>query len=74
MPIDRFPRFFEDARLNYAENMLYGDDDELAVISMTEHDIWSSQKHTWKELRQVVGEYGNALRSSGLNEGDVVAR
>lgn len=74
IPIDQFPRFFEDVRLNFAENMLCGDDEELAIISMTEHDIWFPQKHTWKELRQLVGEYGNALRSSGLNEGDVVAR
>ena len=72
VPIDHFPRFFEDARLNFAENLLCGDDDELAVITMGEANLWSPQRYSWRELRQLVGKYASALRRSGVKQGEVV--
>ena len=44
--IDNFPKFFEDARLNYAENLLCGDDDEVAVIEMNELNLCEPKKYT----------------------------
>ena len=73
LPIDQFPPFFEGARLNFAENLLCGDDEEVAVISLDEVNLLSPQKHTWKELRLLVGRYASALRSSGLKREEVVA-
>ena len=55
--IDNFPKFFEDARLNYAENLLCGDDDAVAVIGMNELNLREPKKYTWKDLRQLVARY-----------------
>ena len=73
IPIDQFPLFFQDARLNFAENMLSGDDGRLAVIDLQERDLWNPRRYTWKELRELVRNFASALRSSGLGKGDVVA-
>lgn len=73
IPIDQFPRFFEDARMNFAENMLCGKDDDLAIISVGEDNLWSPHKYTWKELRKMVAKYADALSGSGLRKGEVVA-
>lgn len=73
IPIDQFPQFFADAKLNYAENMLCGDDEKLAVISMSEDNLWAPDKLTWRDLRQLVGTYTCALRSAGPGKADVIA-
>ncbi|KIX06768.1 uncharacterized protein Z518_04744 [Rhinocladiella mackenziei CBS 650.93] len=73
IPIDQFPSFFKDARLNFAENMLRGDDDQVSAINMDETNLWNPQKYTWKDLRQLVATYASALRSSALAKGYVVA-
>ncbi|OQU97807.1 hypothetical protein CLAIMM_03691 isoform 2 [Cladophialophora immunda] len=72
-PIDQFPLFFEEARLNFAENMLRGDDDQIAVIDVNEQNLRSPQQYTWRELRGLVHTYAKALRRSGVAKGDVVA-
>ena len=72
-PMDEFPLFFEETRLNLAENMLCGDDDRIAVIEMTEQNLLNPRKYTWTELRQLVATYSSALQSLRLVRGDVVA-
>jgi len=71
--MDEFPLFFEETRLNLAENMLCGDDDRIAVIEMTEQNLLNPRKYTWTELRQLVATYSSALQSLRLVRGDVVA-
>ncbi|KIX95811.1 uncharacterized protein Z520_08519 [Fonsecaea multimorphosa CBS 102226] len=73
IPIDQFPLFFEEARLNFAENMLCGDDDQVAVIDVNEHNLRNPRRYTWRELRALVHTYANGLRRSGVVSGDVVA-
>ena len=68
------PAFFEGAKLNFAENLLYPacnpPEDSLAVIAATEE---TREYITWKELREKVRQGTAAMRSQGVKEGDRVA-
>ncbi|KAL8860042.1 MAG: hypothetical protein Q9178_003591 [Gyalolechia marmorata] len=71
-----FPRppFFQGARLNFAENLLYPDcqpdDSSLAVLAASE----DSREHvTWKQLRGRVQQCASALTYLGVQKGDRVA-
>ncbi|KAF7194726.1 Acetoacetyl-CoA synthetase [Pseudocercospora fuligena] len=72
--IDQFPMFFEDTRLNYAENALCGarSDDDLAIISINEETLQSPEKYTWKDMKDMTAKYAEAMRASGLSRGDYV--
>ncbi|KAJ6261936.1 hypothetical protein Dda_2735 [Drechslerella dactyloides] len=73
-PIFPRPAWFEGAKLNFAENLLYPasikDDSDIAVIAATEI---SKESVTWKQLREKVRRCTAALRRCGLKEGDRVA-
>ncbi|KAL4917569.1 hypothetical protein BDW62DRAFT_211087 [Aspergillus aurantiobrunneus] len=68
------PQFFEGARLNFAENLLYPasspDENAVAIVAATE---LAREYVSWKELRERVRKCANALRGAGLQEGDRVA-
>jgi acetoacetyl-CoA synthetase len=70
------PDFFAGARLNFAENLLFPasvtDDSAVALITATEH-VDQLCSVTWAQLRDAVRRCSNALRASGLKQGDVVA-
>ena len=64
-------RFFPDARLNLAENLLRGADADTAV-----HEVLESGAHraiTRAELRARVARVADGLRTSGIEPGDRVA-
>lgn len=68
------PAFFPNARLNFAENLLYPkcdpDANSLAVIEANE----TTRNHvTWRELRERVRELSVALRNLGIKSGDCIA-
>ncbi len=70
---DRMPgsRWFPDARLNFAENLLRRDDETPALIHRDERGrrgVWS-----WRRLRGEVSRLARALRASGVAPGDRVA-
>ncbi|HEY0873138.1 MAG TPA: acetoacetate--CoA ligase [Vicinamibacterales bacterium] len=70
--IDRMPgaRFFPDARLNFAENVLRQAGDGPALIFNGEN-----QRHrtiTHDELRAEVARFASALRDAGITAGDRV--
>ena len=73
IPIDQFPPFFGEAKLNFAENILWKDDG-LAIISLTEDNLFHPERYSWQDLRDLVAKYADALRASGLKKGEVVAR
>lgn len=73
IPIDQIPPFFEGAKLNFAENILQGPDDDVAVISATEESLFSPERYTWRELRDTVAAYGSRLCKTGVKRGNVVA-
>lgn len=74
-----FPRpdFFSGALLNFAENMLFPEnadvaESSIAAITVTE-DEGKTVETTWAELREAVRHCSNALRAAGLKSNDVVA-
>jgi acetoacetyl-CoA synthetase len=70
---DRMPgaRFFPDARLNYAENVLRGRDDSDAIVFWGEDKV---RRHlTRAELHDRVSRVQQALAAAGVGEGDRVA-
>ena len=63
-------RWFPDVRLNYAENMLRGSDNQVVVtaLSQTRGEI----QLTRAELRDAVGRAAAGLRGLGVGKGDRV--
>ena len=70
---DRMPgaRFFPDARLNYAENLLRRKDDGEAIVFWGEDKV--RRTLTWRELNDQVSRTQQALAAAGVAEGDRVA-
>ena len=69
-------RWFEGARLNYAENMLMREHDssELAVLHASElRNQDPPAQLTWGELTEQVAAVAEGLRSLGVGRGDRVA-
>ncbi|MDR1362029.1 MAG: acetoacetate--CoA ligase [Holosporaceae bacterium] len=64
-------RFFPDARLNFAENLLKRKDTGPALV------FWGEEKVrrilTWKDLYEAVARTAAALRRAGVGNGDVVS-
>jgi acetoacetyl-CoA synthetase len=65
------PRWFLDARLNFAENLLRYRDDHPALIARNEHG--RGRTLTYAELAGEVASVAAALRTSGVGVGDRVA-
>lgn len=63
--------WFPDARLNFAQNLLRRNDNELAIIFRGEDEIAS--EITWADLQQLVSQTQQLLRDAGVEAGDRVA-
>jgi len=70
---ERMPgaRFFPNARLNFAENLLRDRDDHAAIVFVNERGSRRQLSH--RELHQEVARIAAALRAVGVAEGDRVA-
>jgi acetoacetyl-CoA synthetase len=70
---DRMPgaRFFPDARLNFAENVLRRGDRAPAILAMDE--TGEERTITFTELRAQVSRAAAALRGAGVGPGDRIA-
>ncbi|MGA0024521.1 MAG: acetoacetate--CoA ligase [Burkholderiales bacterium] len=64
-------RWFPDARLNYAENLLQRNDDDAAIVFRGENRVAS--RITFRELHAEVSRLAQALRAAGIRPGDRVA-
>lgn len=68
------PAWFEGAKLNFAENLLYPTNEpketDVAIIAATET---TREEVTWKELRERVHKCQGGMQAAGLKEGDRVA-
>jgi acetoacetyl-CoA synthetase len=69
---DKFPgaRWFPDARLNFAENLLRYRDDRTALISLLENG--DRRELSYGELYLKVAQLAASLRAEGVTEGDRV--
>ncbi|KZV69340.1 acetoacetate-CoA ligase [Peniophora sp. CONT] len=65
------PEWFPGARLNYAENLLWRDDDGLAITESNESG--EVRSYSYRQLREKVRLMAAALRRNGLEAGDRVA-
>ena len=67
----RKTRLFPDSRLNYAENLLRGEDTSIAIIAHREDG--TRRQLSWGELRAEVSCVVQALRAEGVTQGDRIA-
>jgi len=70
---DRMPgaRFFPNARLNFAENLLRRHDDSPAIIFRGEDRV--RKRMSWAELSHAAARVQATLRNAGVGPGDRVA-
>ena len=64
-------KFFPDAKLNYAENLLKKNTDDPAIIFKSENGYRSAL--SWKNLNLNVIKISNWMRTNGIKKGDRVA-
>src|SRR5690606_22899306 len=70
---DRMPgaRFFPDARLNFAENLLNKSGDGDALVFRGEDKV--ARRLSWNELRDLVSRLQQLFRAHGIQAGDRIA-
>ena len=70
---DRMPgaRFFPDARLNFAENLLRRSDDGEAIVFRGEDG--ATRRLSWRDLSDLVSRLQQALAAAGVGPGDRIA-
>ena len=64
-------KFFKDSKLNFAENLLFKNTDDLAIHSLKECGF--KENITWKQLRENVFKISSFLKKIGLRKNDRVA-
>ena len=64
-------RFFPDARVNFAENLLRRDGAGDAIVFWGEDKV--KRRMSWAELRDAVARLAAALKADGVGPGDRVA-
>ena len=64
-------KFFPEAKLNLAENLLQGEDDFIAVIETDEQG--KRQEFSRGQLKKKVAKIANGLKEIGIKPGDRVA-
>ena len=64
-------RFFPDARLNYAKNLLKKNNEKKSIIFKSENGYKTAL--SWENLNLNVTQVSNWMKSNGIKEGDRVA-
>ncbi len=66
-------RWFPEARLNYAENLLHPRVDDLSEAVVFRGEDGTTRRLTWAQLRDAAAAVAAALRADGIGPGDRVA-
>jgi len=71
--LDRFPgtKWFPRSELNFAENLMRYNDDQIAMVGLLENGQRSS--YTYAELFNAVERLASAMRHHGITRGDRIA-
>ena len=64
-------KFFPRGKLNYAENMLKKNDNDIAITFWSEDKI--KKKLSWYQLKNQVSAIANYFKKKGIKKGDRVA-
>ncbi|MFM9844137.1 MAG: acetoacetate--CoA ligase [Dongiaceae bacterium] len=64
-------RYFPDAKLNYAENLLRRRDDHDAMVFHGEDKL--RRRMSWRELHDAVSRLAQSLTAAGIKPGDRIA-
>ncbi|MDO1581081.1 acetoacetate--CoA ligase [Rhizobium oryzicola] len=64
-------RFFPDAKLNFAENLLRNSGSDDALIFRGEDKV--AYRWSWDHLRETVSRLQQAFKAAGIGEGDRIA-
>ncbi|KAL2700970.1 hypothetical protein AAEP93_007789 [Penicillium crustosum] len=73
-PMEKVPKFFPGATVNYAENVVSGRDlNKTALVGVREGQDLSGEVWTWGLLRENARKARSALLQAGIKEGDRVA-
>lgn len=67
----RSAKWFDGARLNFAENLLRFNDEEEAIVSWAEDQKPEAMSH--QELYDAVSSFAHALKLHGIKKGDRIA-
>ncbi|GFU34147.1 acetoacetyl-CoA synthetase [Nephila pilipes] len=70
IPMNEFPKWFEGAELNYAENLLKYRDDRIALLVDGEES--DTKTYTFAQMYEETRLYAAAFRKFGLKKGDIV--
>ncbi len=64
-------KFFPDSKLNYAQNLLKKNNNELSIIFKSENGYKTNL--SWKNLNIKVAQISNWMKSNGIKKGDRIA-
>ncbi len=64
-------KFFDECKINYAENCLTRDDDDDAIIFHSEKKI--KRNYSWRELKSAVFKFANYLKNNNIKKNDRIA-
>ena len=64
-------KFFPEGKINYAENMLKKNNEEIAIIFKSEDKIY--RQVTWSDLNKQVLSVSNFFKSIGIKKNDRIA-
>ncbi len=64
-------KFFPDAKLNYAQNLLKKNNEDIAIVFKSENGFKTNL--TWRNLNLSVAQVSSWLKSNGIKRGDRVA-
>ena len=64
-------KFFSDSRINFTENLLIKNNDDIAIHSLKENGL--NENITWNKLRENVFKISSYINKIGLSKNDRVA-